>query len=252
LSLKRLFNTYIAGLGIISLGLLCFSPNSLAQNTGRVDVEYIDDGEDQETQDLEDSLKDYRSQQKELTDALSQMNSDGQISADEKKKLMEMYSSATGQGGKNGLPEGGKLSMEKFRPIIKQLNDQYGRMSYAAAKGQIQSNIEVTPAKPLFKAFPKMVDFVTHLIRDNQAMLGLLDMFKDKRKLLFFLAANISTILLGWILRRRVSKDAGFSEKLSKWIFRKGIVIGLRFGILMLFFKAEIYPTWLIVKKVFL
>jgi hypothetical protein len=236
LTLKRLFNTYIVGLGIISLGLLFYPSNTFAQNNGHADEEYVDDGEE-----IENDLNDFRKSNKELTDTIQKMNSDGNISADEKKKLMEMYSSATGKGGKSGAPSAGKLDLEKFRPIIKQLNGQYGRMSYASAKGQIQSNIQMTPAKGLFNAFPKMIDFVTHLIRDNEAMISLLDMFKD-----------IATILLGWVLKRRVSKEAAFSEKLTKWIMRKGIVIGLRFGILLLFFKPQIYPTWLIVKKVFL
>lgn len=252
MSFRRLFNTYIVGLGIISLGLLFFPSTIIAQDNGRDDTEYIDDGEDHDSEQLEQVLNDYRANNRELTDAIQEMNRDGNISADEKKKLMDIYSKATGKTGKSGSAGASKLSLEKFRPVIKQLNGQYGRMSYATAKSQIQNNINMTPAKGFFKAFPKMVDFVTHLIRDNQAMLSLLDMFKDRNKLLFFLAANICTILLGWILKRRVSKDAGFSERLTKWIMRKGIIFGLRFGILLLFFKTEIYPTWTIVKKVFM
>ncbi len=243
------------GLGILSLGLFISSHDILAQNNAHQETEYVDDGEEHDVEELEGVINQYRNQNKEVTEALQDFTKDGSLSEGDRKKILEMYSSATGKTGApgpNGMGAGGKLDMEKFRPVIKQLNGQYGRMTYSSAKGQIQSNIEQTPAKGFFRAFPKMVDFVTHLIRDNSAMLSLLDMFKDRRKLLFYLGANIATIILGFILKRRVSKEAAFSERLSKWIFRKGLVMGMRFGLLLLFFKSEIYPTWQIVKKVFL
>lgn len=192
---------------------------------------FTDDSDDN----LEQSLEDYRNDQ---------------------RKLVEKLQRTHGQGGPSngllGVGSKGSLDVTKLKPVIKQLNGLYGRMSYESARSQILSNISQSPAKGMAKAFPKTVDFVTQLLRDNKALLYLLDMFKDKKRLTFFLIANIVTIILGFILSRMSSKDAPFSRRFFRWLFRKVFIYGIRIFILIFFFGTELSPTFNIFKNVFL
>ncbi|CBW26426.1 putative membrane protein [Halobacteriovorax marinus SJ] len=191
---------------------------------------YTDDSDDN----LEESLHDFREQNQKLVE-----------------QIQKTHGGAAG-GSKGNLNIKPEMDVKKLRPIVKQLNSVYSRMSYESSRAQIQENISKSPAKGMAKAFPKTVDFITHLLRDNQALLSLLDMFKDKQKLLYFLLANIFTIILGFVLARRASKEGSLFSRLFKWMFRKCFIYGLRIFILIFFFGSELAPTFNIVKEVFL
>ncbi len=205
------------GLGFSILGPLS---STLAQD------DYTEDSDDH----IEESLTNYRK---------------------ENQKLVESIQRTHGNGTKGAMP---KLDMspDKLRPLITQVNSMYSRMSYEASRAQIAENISKSPAKGMTKVFPKSVDFITHLLRDNRALLYLLDMFKDKKKLLFFFLANLFTFILGFILVRMSSKESSMGKRLIRYFFRKLFIYGLRIFILIFFFGTELAPTFNIFKEVFL
>ncbi|WP_372652719.1 hypothetical protein [Halobacteriovorax sp.] len=203
----------------ISLGVLLLgSISSYSQDN------FSEDSDDH----LESSLEDYRK---------------------ENQKLVKSIQDNHGGSKSSAL---GSLDLDKLRPLVKNLNSIYSRMSYQASREQVEQNIGQSPAKGVAKTFPKTVDFMTHLLRDNRALLGLLDMFKDKKKLTYFLLANIFTFILGFILARMSSKKGSIFKRLFGWIFRKTFIFGLRIFILIFFFGSELAPTFNIFQNVFL
>lgn len=218
LKLKKLSLFLILVLG---LGLSVLVP-TVALSQGN----YTDDSDDN----IEDSLQDYRKQNQKLVERIQKTH--GGDSSGSKPKV--------------------SLDLEKLIPMIKQVNSVYSRMSYEASRAQINENISKSPAKGMAKAFPKTVDFITHLLRDNTALLSLVEMFKDKKKLLYFFLANVFTIILGFILSRLSSKDGSMGSRLFKWLCRKTFIYGLRLIILVFFFGTQLTPTFTIFKEVFL
>lgn len=207
----------------ISLGVLLLGPTtSFSQD------DFSEDSDDH----LETSLEDYRKENQEIV-----------------QKFQE--SQGVGTNGANSIASG-SLDMNKLRPLVKNINSVYGRMSFEESREQVQENISKSPAKGMVNIFPKSVDFITHLLRDNRALLGLIDMLKDKKKLTYFVLANIFTVILGFILARMSSKKGSFFKRLFGWIFRKTFIFGLRVFILIFFFGTELAPTFTIFKNVFL
>jgi len=211
---KFLYFILKIALGVSLLGSIsCYSQD-----------DFSDDGDDH----LETSLEDYRKENQEI-----------------------IQNFQNNQGG-DKMPSPKNMDFEKLKPLVKSLNSVYGQMSFDESKRQVEQNISQSPAKGLIKVFPKTVDFMTHLLRDDKALLGLIDMLKDKKKLTFFLAANIFTIFLGFLLRRMASKGGGVFQRLFRWVFRKTFIFGLRIYILIFFFGTELAPTFSIFKNVFL
>ena len=206
---------------VLGLGLSVLVP-TIALSQGN----YTDDSDDN----IDESLQDYRKKN---------------------QKLVESIQKNHGGGATGARPEV-SLDLEKLIPTIKQINSVYSRMSYEASREQIHENISKSPAKGMAKAFPKTVDFITHLLRDNTALLSLASMFKDKKKLLYFFLANVCTIILGFVLSRLSSKDGSMGSRLFKWVCRKSFIYGLRIVILMFFFGTQLNPTFRIFKEVFL
>lgn len=233
------------GLGLILLGLFISVDSSYAQHDARRDVEYVEN-EGHDSEELENVINDYEKKNSKMIDALNEMNQDGNISAAEQAKIISMYS-----GGKPGEKVDMSQMISKMIPAIKMINQRFGSMSYDAARAEIESSILQTPAKPIFKAMPKGIDFVTALVRDDKALIASTGMFKDKEKLLHFFIANVAIFILGFFILRK-SKDARFIEKLSKWAIKKVLLTSVRIGLLVYFFGNDLGPTWKIFRNTFL
>ena len=233
------------GLGFFLLGLFVSSPYIHAQSDAQRNVEYVEN-EGHDSEELENVIEDYRKKNSKVIDSLNEMNKDGGISPAEQAKIMNMYS-----GGKGGNKPDMAAMLSKMVPAIKVINQHFGSMSYEASRSEIEKSISKTPAKVIFNSMPKGIDFVTTLVRDNKALLSALNMFKDKAKLFQFFIINVVLFILGFFILRK-SKDASFSERISKWCIKKALLTSIRIGVLVYFFGDELGPTWNIFQGTFL
>jgi uncharacterized membrane protein SirB2 len=228
----------LLGLGSFFLGLSIFSVQTFAQTN---------EHEEHDSEQLENVLNDYRKNNNEMVKRLQEMNSDGNISESEKAELIKLYKSTP--GGK-GASLDQKAMLKNMEPTIRTLTKHFSSMSFDQARSMMAQNISQTPAKPMLKIFPKFVDFVTHLLRSDTALLSLFNMVKDKKKLLHFLIVNVVIFIMGFFILRK-KPDLSFGQRFVRWFIKKGTLISLRVGVLIYFFSNEIGPTWTIAVNTF-
>jgi hypothetical protein len=227
------------GLGVFLLGLFVSTPYIYAQE------------ENHDSEDLENVINDYRKNNSKVIEALNEANADGKVSHAEALKIMEMQ---TGEKGLATNGPKGKLDpqemIKRMIPAIKLINQRFGSVSYEAARTEIETNISQTPAKGIFKAMPKGVDFITKLVRDDKALIASTGIFTDKKKLYNFLIINVVIFIFGFFILRK-SRDASFFEKVTKWFIKKTLLTSVRLGVLIYFFGTELGPTWNIFQDTF-
>lgn len=102
---------------------------------------------------------------------------------------------------------------------------------------------------------PKMVNFLDSLIRDERALKDASEILSNKKKLGAFVAFNILLFIIGMMfkkLHKAKNQDAGFFMKSIRYLWRLTFMTGIRFGILIYFFGANLSRTWSIFNQHFL
>ena len=139
---------------------------------------------------------------------------------------------------KRAVPNVLKLFNEKSEKDISDLLD-------ASAKG--------TFAEGMFQRYPKIKTFTILMLKDPLAISYLFDVVSDQNRLLIFAAVNVLILIISFFWKRGISKsDFSFTRRVSKQMTRMFVVLTSQIGFLLFYWQQELYPSWVIFKKVFL
>lgn len=236
-------------LKILILLSLLFGPLSLmAQGEGADsdnDLEKIQRAKEKQAKaykNIEDNLNAVEGESAQMLKALQESLSpkdmkelqEAMKSGDQEKvqKLTQKLSVNLLKDGKN-LDKVIELSMKRFR-------DQ----SPTELRADLLKRGQGNPLGVVFKSFPKILDLTVNMLRDPFAIPQLAKIPQDKKRLLTFLGVNVLIFIISWIVKKAKKGQA----PISRWLF----FVGLRFGVLMFFFKTELTPAFLVFKRTFL
>jgi hypothetical protein len=149
---------------------------------------------------------------------------------------------------------------EKFtEKLDDQLNDTFKSLDMLkeAQKSITREQIaEQFAAKPILKKittfFPKIIDFVTNVIKDENVMPELIKMMKRKKDLLRLLYINIGLFIFSFIWKFTYRKKDFFSiSYLGNMFMRFFTINGLRIYALIYLFGDNLSPLWNVFKNTF-
>lgn len=104
-----------------------------------------------------------------------------------------------------------------------------------------------------FIACPKVLLYITKLLRDENALPALYGIIKDRVRLFIFIIVNLVIVIIAWLIKRRLAlRSRTLFERFRLWFLRFAIVLSVRVGVLILFFHQDLGPTWRIFVNVFL
>lgn len=98
---------------------------------------------------------------------------------------------------------------------------------------------------------PKMVNFLDALIRDDRALKDVAKIIENKKKLMAFVIFNLLLFVIGYMFKKlHAAKDqkSGFGARMFRRIWRFTFMSGLRIGVFIYFFGANVSRTWDIAK----
>lgn len=126
------------------------------------------------------------------------------------------------------------------------------KMSEAELLHLLHENTKGSNSQVYVERFPKMAIFAVRLIKDPVALPELARILEDQEKLIRFGAIMITTILVGMLLKRLMSrKGRSILKSIGYWFVRFLVMTSLRLGILTFFYGKEITPTLVLAAKTF-
>lgn len=143
----------------------------------------------------------------------------------------------------------GKGAAAGMKAMADNALSQFRNMEPVELREQLKSQINGTLFAPIIKSFPKVLDFVVNLFRDNEALPQLFTIPVDRKKLYIFAGLNILLMIIGWIVKKKQKeKGAGFFSGLKRWI----TLFSLRIVLLFVFYGKELMPGVRVFKDTFL
>jgi hypothetical protein len=141
------------------------------------------------------------------------------------------------------------LMDEKVQATLQNLFSQglFEKESREETKGRVLENVKGKRIEKIFQRFPRLLDLVTDVIRDREAMPGLIRVMGRKSDLRKYFQIWVSLLIFSFLFRRFWLK-----KRITKQGFLSRTVISLGFSLfmtslsLMIFysmFKSDVRPT---------
>ena len=143
--------------------------------------------------------------------------------------------------------------------LNKKLNDTFKSLDMLKesqkhiTRDLIKEQLEAKPAiKKITDKFPKIIDFITNVAKDEKVMPELVKMMKRKKDLLNFFYANVVLFIISFLWKLKYRKKDFFSISYLSNMFIKFFTInGLRLIILIYLFGNNLSPLWRVFKDTF-
>lgn len=146
------------------------------------------------------------------------------------------------------------LFNEKVVAIIKRAfqENRIGEQPLEIQHAIIMGAVKDQPIEKVFLRYPKLLDVVTALIADKEAIPSLLNIILRKNDLKVFGWISLSLLISGFLLRKLItSRKAGFFKRL---FIRTCLGLGIACTSMTIFyhmFEAEVSPTIRVVRSRF-
>lgn len=96
----------------------------------------------------------------------------------------------------------------------------------------------------IYKQHPKIGILTVKLIKDPVAIPQLIKIIENKQRLINFFSAMFLTIILSFLIRLLYNwKKKNFFHALTFFIFKFFFIWGIRYLVIIFFFKEELYPA---------
>lgn len=174
-------------------------------------------------------------------------------SNDTKKNLAQLQEMAASQNvAAKGVPSFfsnmlGGLKSTMVKGLLQ--DNPMSKMSHQGLKSFLQQRIKDTKYEKVFSKFPKLLDILVELIRDNDALPSLMSMLDEQEKMLTYSYIVIGVIIFSIILNIFMFANAGIFKRILFKIFMTVSVPLLNLIIFYLMFKKHLDPTISIIKK---
>lgn len=264
LLIKTLRSFMIAGL--LFTGGLSFSQDpAQVQDPDQATEETVH--EDHDTQKLDKVLKEYNKNQKQVeqdAEVIKQMQATGELSEEELDQGQlgdEEYQKAYKQaqnvlGDAMAKANGGKktdLKNMKYSEAVRITLGPLQRLPESELMEMLKENTKGTRAGEYVDHFPTLMLFTVRLIKDQNAIPFMVKILDDQDKLIRFGGLMIATFLLGFFLKRLLSREGrSIPQALAFWFMRFLIMSGVRLAIILFFYGMELAPMFRVAEKTFL
>ena len=142
--------------------------------------------------------------------------------------------------------------MERYNQEIQKMKDA-GVFEGGQLKEQLKAGLSRRPmVGKLIERFPKIIDFMTEMFEDKNAIPNLLTLSSDKKRLWNFIYIQIFIFIFSFLWRLTYRKKSFFSfDYLFNAMARLVVVMFLRVYSIYYFFGDEVRPTYEVFKRVF-
>lgn len=144
------------------------------------------------------------------------------------------------------------LMSDKFIAMIEEnlKNNPLREMDRDQIKQMLMGRVAGQPAEKLFKNLPVTLDITVDLMKDDKALLGLIQLAKKKKEMMNFTAIWLVLVISFWMIKKRIApKTVSFRRR---FVFKTALsLLGsvISFSLFYLMFSEEIGPFVSIVIK---
>ena len=135
---------------------------------------------------------------------------------------------------------------------IKQVLEHYQSMNEEEIKSQLKERMNGSKASVIFNKYPKSLDFVAAMLKDENALPELMKMKEDYEGLKHMAFAMIATFIISFIIKVMIDRSSTFLLKRFLYrILHLLFIWALRLGVMIFFFGSNLKPTYDIALRTF-
>lgn len=222
--------------------------------------------EEHDTQDLEKLLKRYNTDSEKILKDADKLHSDTNTNEVKESEIESMpvsevaaETSAPRDAFEEVIDTGFK-SRRKPKVISSELSNSVRlaleplqKLSEKDLLKRLDESTKESPARPYMDQFPNITIFAVRLIKDTESIPSMVKILEDKDRLVWFAGAMLSTILLGFILKRLMHREGrSFLKAVLYFVIRMYIMFGIRVAIVYYFYSVEFTPASKVFKATFM
>lgn len=218
--------------------------------------------EDHDTQDLEKLLKRYNTDQEKILEDANKLHSETVPNEVDESEINEMPRSETpkSKDSMTEVFETGMRSRQRPKVISSELSNSVRlaleplqKLSEKDLLKRLDESTKDSPARPYMDQFPNVTIFAVRLIKDKESLPTLVKILEDKDRLIWFAGTMLSTIIIGFLLKRFMHREGRSFLKAALYFFvRLYIMFAIRVAVVYYFYSAELTPAAKVFKKTFM
>ncbi len=254
-------------IGLLLVEGLCFAENENPTTNPIVDTNKPtpDPEEEHDTQDLEQLLKRYNTDQEAILNDADKLHGDSgsnvvhedeisemprsEIRPDPKRKdtLSEVYEK------RMRFRKKGEILPTNLSNSVKFVLQPLQKLSEEDLLKRLDESTIDSPIRPYINQFPNMTKYFVRLLKDSESVPSLIKILEDKDTLIWFIGVMLSTIIFGILLKKYMHRE-GRSFPISAFYFfvRFFIMILLRVAVVYYFYSKELSPAARVFKSTFM
>lgn len=221
--------------------------------------------EEHDTQDLEKLLKRYNTDSEKILKDADKLHSDTNTNEVKESEIESMPTSevTTEHHRRDALEEvidTGFKSRNKPKVISNKLSESVRmaleplqKLSEPELLKRLDENTKDSALRPYMDQFPNITIFAIRLIKDKESLPSMVKILEDRDRLVWFAGAMLSTIILGFILKRIMHREGRSFLKAALYFFiRMYIMFAIRVAIVYYFYSVEFTPAAKVFKATFM
>jgi hypothetical protein len=221
--------------------------------------------EEHDTQDLEQLLKRYNTDSEKILKDADKLHNDTNTNEVKESEIDSMPRSeiAAGTHTRDAFEEvidTGLKSRIKPKVISNELSNSVARaleplqkLSEPELLKRLDESTKKSIARPYMDQFPNITIFAVRLIKDKESIPSMVKILEDKDRLVWFAGAMLSTILIGFILKRIMHREGrSFLKAVLYFFIRMYTMFAIRVAIVYYFYSVELTPAAKVFKATFM
>lgn len=260
---------------VIILGLLflegpCFAQSPSENPTTNptiVDAERPAEspGEEHDTQDLEKLLKRYNTDSEKILKDADKLHNDTNTNEVKESEIDNMPRSEVEtkvhvRDAFEEVVDTGLKSRNRPKVISNELSNSVRlalgplqKLSEPELLKRLDESTKESVVRPYMDQFPNITIFAVRLIKDKESIPSMVKILEDRDRLVWFAGAMLSTILIGFILKRIMHREGrSFFKAVLYFFIRMYIMFALRVAIVYYFYNVELTPAAKVFKATFM
>ena len=224
-----------------------------------------DPQEEHDSQDLEQLLKRYNTDQETILKDAHKLHGDSGANEVEESEIDEMPGSEIKANPKrkdalSEVHESKIKSKKKSELIPTKLSNSVKFVLLPLQKLSEPELLKLfdeatidSPAKTYMNQFPNITKYVVRLIKDTESLPSMIKILEDREKLIWFFSVMILTIAFGIVLKKIMHREGRSFPKAALFFFvRLYIMFGIRVAIVYYFYSKELTPAAKVFKSTFM
>jgi hypothetical protein len=202
----------------------------------------IDKIDSEDTKELLKLIQDQNQQIKEQFEYLSDEDKKNVLDMLNKKIVRDVQISGTGKSGTKKIVDTPNESTTSA--TMYQLLSTFRLMTEEELETLLYKKMEKHPLEKLTLKFPKIITFISRMLRDRLAIPRLVQVAENKLRLTIFVLINLVLVLFSYYLKKAVYLENKFLHSLRTSVMRFSLLLLIRVGLFVLFFSFNVRPAY--------